>query len=106
MSHNKGERKRKTKYRYCPFCKKETVTQKQKIGIDYVVLCCTCAHIWTIESGIIMRLKNKQEIDAVLCAFLYFYNNATGDNYKLKTIAELHSELMEIARVNEGDNHG
>jgi len=42
--------KRKVKYRYCPYCKKETVTQKDNAGIDYVVLGCTCGHAW-IESG-------------------------------------------------------
>ncbi len=42
-----------------------------------------------------VRLKNKQEVDAVLCAFLYFHNNAAESNYKLKIIAELHSKLME-----------
>ena len=48
------------------------------------------------ESGAIVRLKNKQAVDAVLCAFLYFYINATESASKLQIIAELHSKLMEV----------
>ena len=96
-SENINESRRKTKYRYCPFCEKETVTQKDNIGIDYLILCCTCGHAWIVmdkKYGVLLRLKNKQKVDAVLCAFLYFYNNAAESPDKLKLIAELHSELM------------
>ena len=102
QKENIDESRRKTKYRYCPFCEKETVTQKDNIGIDYLILCCTCGHAWIVtdkEYSVLLRLKNKQEVDATLCAFLYFYNNATGNNNKLKIIAELHSELMKKNRL-------
>jgi len=38
--------KKKVKYRYCPHCRKDTVTIKDNAGIDYVIVCGTCGHAW------------------------------------------------------------
>ena len=40
--------KKKVKYRYCPHCEKDTVTQKDNAGKDYIIVCCTCGHAWIV----------------------------------------------------------